>query len=573
MGELTQAKFLVETQQEQEERSAQPKDSVESEKLLEHILSRARNSRAQRLGVAASFSSVEEASFPSFSSSGDGAGDIQRARLASSSSRSPSREGSLSPRVDDSALASLPTFSPSASDELFSQAPVWGTGGERTGKKAANAVDRGFALSFGASATVGRRQAMEDATQTVPCFLDGTSAYFAMFDGHNGSELAHFARSQLHSMLAQTLAASSQDVSALSKAAIERSLTDVFHQIDRAYERRNKGAADGATALVLFVRWVEDRSGLNRRRPPRETQAGGDKDGVRRNRVQIFLAHAGDTRAVLGKVVPRWSEASGTEREAEEARGRRTKVKADRLTEDHKPSRNDERVRIERHGGTVVDLGCPRVMVGSVNMALAVSRCLGDFALKRFSEHIVLSTPDVSSRELVPGRDAFVVIASDGLWDVLTDEEAAKLVQRRIDSFFHSSAKRGERGERGEELSPANARETGAEKTDRGDGLDGWFDPGEEARQSPDEGDSWWERGRQRKSKAQRDGEREARRTEPSEQDVETEDAEAFEDYVPKAVLEAAANDLIRVALARMSQDNISVLIVHFGWKRRTSQK
>ncbi|KAF4640210.1 protein phosphatase 2C domain-containing protein [Toxoplasma gondii] len=569
MGELTQEKFLVETQQEQEERSAQLKDSVESEKLLEHILSRARNSRAQRLGVAASFSSVEESSFPSFSSSGDGAGDIHGAQLASSSSRSPSREGSLSPRVDDSALASFPAFSPSTSDELFSQAAVWGAGGERTGKKAANAVDRGFALSFGASATVGRRQAMEDATQTVPCFLDGTSAYFAMFDGHNGSELAHFARSQLHAMLAQTLAASSLDVSALSKAAIERSLTDVFHQIDRAYERRNRGASDGATALVLLIRWVEDRSGLNRRRPPREMQPGGE-DCMRRNRVQIFLAHAGDTRAVLGKVLPRWSEAGGTEREAEEARGRRTKVKADRLTQDHKPSRDDERLRIERHGGTVVDLGCPRVMVGSVNMALAVSRCLGDFALKRFSEHIVLSTPDVSSRELVPGRDAFVVIASDGLWDVLTDEEAAKLVQRRIDNFFQRSAKRGERGE---ELSPANARETGTEKTKRGGDLDGWFDPGEEARESQDEGDSWWERGRQRKSKAQRDGEREARRTEPSEQDVEAEDAEAFEDYVPKAVLEAAANDLIRVALARMSQDNISVLIVHFGWKRRTSQK
>ncbi|CBZ54623.1 MGC81273 protein, related [Neospora caninum Liverpool] len=580
MGELTQAKFLVETQQEHEERRAQHRSALTSEKVLEQLLSRARASRAERLGATASFSPLEESPFPSFSgSAGASAGAQPGARLASSS-RSPSPCGSLSPQDDDSPLSpAFPTFT-LETDDAFTSA-VWGRSEERAGKKAVSSVDRGFALSFGASATVGRRQAMEDTMQTVPCFLDGSSAYFAMFDGHNGSDLAHFARLQMHPMLAQTLAAFSSDVSALPKASLQRALVDVFHQMDRAYERRSPSAGDGSTALVLLVRWAEDRSGLNRRRRQRDvpSEAGGEA-GARRNRVELFLAHAGDTRAVLGRVVaPRWGE----EGKEEAARARRTKVKADRLTQDHKPNREDERMRIERHGGTVVDLGCPRVMVGSINMALAVSRCLGDFALKRFSEHIILATPDVSSRvftvakgcgELVPAQDAFVVIASDGLWDVLTDEEAAKLVQRRIDSYFSRREKSGEGGDLGKKSEKDRGRATGAASGTNAKaekhGRDGWYDEGEEERQSEDEG-TWWERGRKRKGVDSEQTQRDQKTgiAGETEQDVEAEDAGAFEDYVPKAVLETAANDLIRLALARMSQDNISVLIVHFAWRRR----
>ncbi|PFH37221.1 protein phosphatase 2C domain-containing protein [Besnoitia besnoiti] len=599
MGELTRAKFLVEQQQEQEEKRLQHKKELQSEHILERVLGRARaSSRAQRREPS-TMSLHERASFASFSAEAAPTSprydrDLSRRSSSSSPPLSPASSFSALDQDDESSslfscssLSSAGSFGDGvftsfASTSLFSA----GAGGERKSKpKTESSAERGFALSFGVSATVGRRQKMEDTTRVVPCFLDGGAAYFAMFDGHNGSDLALFAALHMHSLLEETLEASSSpcSVASLTKATIQRSLVDVFHHLDRSYERQNPRAADGATALVMVVRWLEDRRCLNQRR--RKGEARGDgahsargdsaEEEKRRKKVEIHVAHAGDTRAVLGSILS--GRRSGLRGDAEEeaAAVRKTKVKAERLTHDHKPNREDERRRIDRHGGTVIDLGCPRVMVGSVDMALAVSRCLGDFALKRCSEHIVLATPDVSSREIESGRDSFIVIASDGLWDVLTDEEAAKLIQRRIDAFFNEKPKQHETSE-SQRVADARvaARETCKAQTEQqvappAERRDGWYDEGEEANSEEKESGTWWSRSRCRSDAGRREDASAEAAPEKAEQDIEAEDAEAFEDYVPKAVLEKAANDLIKVALARMSQDNISVLILHFAWTRK----
>ena len=79
---------------------------------------------------------------------------------------------------------------------------------------------------------------------------------------------------------------------------------------------------------------------------------------------------------------------------------------------DHKPNSKEERERIEAAGGVVVWAGTWRV--GGV---LAVSRAFGDKPLKRF----VISDPHIQEEQLQRG-DEFVILASDGLWDVLTNE-------------------------------------------------------------------------------------------------------------------------------------------------------
>lgn len=111
----------------------------------------------------------------------------------------------------------------------------------------------------------------------------------------------------------------------------------------------------------------------------------------------LTVAHAGDTRAVLAVV------GGG----------------AVRLSVDHRPSRPDELARIEASGGLVLtSSGTARV-----NGILAVSRSLGDRDLKAF----VIADPEVATRPLTP-VDEFVVVASDGVWDVLSDEAAVAAV-------------------------------------------------------------------------------------------------------------------------------------------------
>ncbi|KAK9831289.1 hypothetical protein WJX74_010677 [Apatococcus lobatus] len=110
----------------------------------------------------------------------------------------------------------------------------------------------------------------------------------------------------------------------------------------------------------------------------------------------LVVANVGDSRAVLSR------------------RG-----KAVSMSEDHKPNRPDERQRIESAGGVVVWAGTWRV--GGV---LAVSRAFGDRMLKKY----VVAIPDIKE-EALASHDEFIIMASDGLWDVIENQEAVDFVR------------------------------------------------------------------------------------------------------------------------------------------------
>ncbi|KAI5650448.1 hypothetical protein M9H77_36453 [Catharanthus roseus] len=93
------------------------------------------------------------------------------------------------------------------------------------------------------------------------------------------------------------------------------------------------------------------------------------------------------------------------------------------LSIDHKPDRSDERERIEQAGGFIIWAGTWRV--GGV---LAVSRAFGDKLLKPY----VVAEPEIQEEE-IDGVD-FIIIASDGLWNVLSNKDAVALVQDIMDA-------------------------------------------------------------------------------------------------------------------------------------------
>merc|ERR1712042_142129 len=98
-------------------------------------------------------------------------------------------------------------------------------------------------------------------------------------------------------------------------------------------------------------------------------------------------------------------------------------------TQDHKPVNPTERERIQNAGGTV--------MIQRVNGSLAVSRALGDFEYKNVdgkgpTEQLVSPEPEFYIKEREPDLDQFLVLACDGVWDVMTNDDICNFISHRM---------------------------------------------------------------------------------------------------------------------------------------------
>lgn len=118
----------------------------------------------------------------------------------------------------------------------------------------------------------------------------------------------------------------------------------------------------------------------------------------------LFIANCGDSRAVLyDGTTPKF------------------------VTEDHKPFHPKERQRIIEAGGCATQ---------RINGTLAVSRALGDFEFKKDQqrgpcEQLVSPEPEVTVIERHP-TDEFVVLACDGIWDVMDNEDLCEFIRYKL---------------------------------------------------------------------------------------------------------------------------------------------
>ena len=221
------------------------------------------------------------------------------------------------------------------------------------------------------------RKTMEDVHTYVQNFASRLDwGYFAVFDGHAGVQASKWCGSHLHSII-------EKDILENETKDIREILNDSFLLVDKQINTTLQGNS-GCTAAVCVLRWeLPDLE---------EDFQEGDID-LREHKRKLYTANVGDSRIVL-------------------YRGGRSI----RLTYDHKASDPLEMQRVEEAGGLI--------MKSRVNGMLAVTRSLGD----KFFDSLVVGNPFTTSVEITDA-DQFLIIACDGLWDVIDDQEACELIK------------------------------------------------------------------------------------------------------------------------------------------------
>lgn len=283
---------------------------------------------------------------------------------------------------------------------------------------------------WGSISLCGRRPEMEDAVTAVPRFLkiplqaligdhilDGvnqkaghaTAHFFGVYDGHGGSQVANYCRDRMHTALVEEIESMKQQLSDGSiqedrKMHWEKAFTNCFLKVDDEV---------GGNVSRVSVEGVAE--------PVASETVGSTAVVAVVSSSHIIVANCGDSRAVL-------------------CRGKEPMP----LSVDHKPNREDEYARIEAAGGKVIQWNGHRVFG-----VLAMSRSIGDRYLKPW----IIPDPEVT---FVPRmkEDECLILASDGLWDVMTNEEVCDVARRRI-LLWHKKNGISALAERGEGVDPA----------------------------------------------------------------------------------------------------------------------
>ncbi|KAI5625469.1 integrin-linked kinase-associated serine/threonine phosphatase 2C isoform X1 [Silurus asotus] len=231
----------------------------------------------------------------------------------------------------------------------------------------------------------GEREDMQDAhvilpnlhthAKTLPAHVSRL-AYFAVFDGHGGARASQFAAEHLHHTLLSKFPKG--EVENLDKL-VRKCLLDTFRNTDEEFLKKASSQKpvwkDGSTATCMLA--VDD---------------------------DLYVANLGDSRAVLCRM--------------EHNEDGEEKCVSVALSKEHNPTIYEERMRIQRAGGTVRD--------GRVLGVLEVSRSIGDGQYKRCG---VISTPDLRRFTLGP-KDRFVILACDGLFKVFSADGAVQFVNK-----------------------------------------------------------------------------------------------------------------------------------------------
>ncbi|XP_047338452.1 probable protein phosphatase 2C 27 [Impatiens glandulifera] len=234
-------------------------------------------------------------------------------------------------------------------------------------------------LRSGDWADIGGRSEMEDTHICISNLaknfghdLHGNEAisFYGVFDGHGGKGAAQFVRDHLPRIIVED---------ANFPLELEKVVSRSFIETDSAFAKScslESTLCSGTTALTAMI---FGRS--------------------------LLVSNAGDCRAVLSR--------NGM---------------AIEMSTDHRPCSNEERKRIESLGGFIDD--------GYLNGQLGVTRAIGNWHIKGLKESSGQIGPLSAEPEpkliTLTKEDEFLVIGSDGIWDVFRSQNAVDFARRRL---------------------------------------------------------------------------------------------------------------------------------------------
>jgi len=307
-------------------------------------------------------------------------------------------------------------------------------------------------VAWGAAEMPGKRIEMEDAIlcqypldappkplsigeQKSPSSsaIVSTMGIFGVFDGHgDGGFASQFISSNLISKLQSNpswnVAYHEFNLSSESCTTdtVETIFTEACYDLDDDLKNEESKPRDGGSTAIVAL--VSSR--------------------------KILVANIGDSRCILVK-----KRTTANNQDGGEESNEMSQIEVIPMSEDHKPDLPDERARIESAGLEVhTDQIPPKEddengqyeMISKVKKSdremLGVARAFGDYDYKSnedlsSSRQAVVCTPDIVVRDRVDSDDMFLILACDGVWDVMSNNEVGLFVTRGINAATAALAK------------------------------------------------------------------------------------------------------------------------------------
>jgi len=195
------------------------------------------------------------------------------------------------------------------------------------------------------------------------------SQVFVLCDGHTGVNVSKNVCDKLPELFFNILEEESKTESDNSKI-VKNALNKSFVEIDLVLHKLFENDPSGTTTNLIYL-------------------------CLENGKRVVYSGNVGDSRSILIR-----------------------KDSVLRLSYDHKASDKEEQKRVKKEGGKIIR----NRLYGS----LAVTRSHGDFEMK--SSAVCLSNIPYITRTEIENTDKFIVIASDGVWDMIKDDEVYDIV-------------------------------------------------------------------------------------------------------------------------------------------------
>ena len=231
--------------------------------------------------------------------------------------------------------------------------------------------------SFREDQNIDSETLMEDKSKSIENFNnDKNQMVFEIFDGHGGDEMSTYLQANLAKIYKQNLL--------LNKGNIILSLKNAFHDADDEMRGQLNMEGLGSTGTLVHI--------VRRLGPV----------------LEVYSANVGDSRVSL--ISPEHII---------------------RLSYDHRTTDEKEKKRILESGMEIID--------DRICGTLMLTRIFGNYEYKEENENGnnkgLICEPFISKIEIdLSIENQFLILASDGIWDILTEEEVQNIIKKYQDT-------------------------------------------------------------------------------------------------------------------------------------------